>query len=121
MHIFHLDAQIIAAGKKALRGYMAAVLCGPEALAYIPGISRNTGLSMVPGVIVGLIEAGMTTRDELLNGAARATLCRRSTIATFLDALSGEDPARHLWGRTGVHYHLLAVEGERGVVTLLAA
>jgi hypothetical protein len=97
MHIIHLTAATIAAGKSAFNSYRAAVMCGPSAAAYVPGLRRQTGLVVVPGAILACIEQGMVTEDEILNGVARVSRCSRSTVLSVLIKLSGVDPEVHLW------------------------
>jgi hypothetical protein len=108
MHIIHLTDATIAAGKSAFNSYRAAVMCGPSAAAYVPGLRRQTGLAVMPGAILACIEQGMITEDEILNGVARLSRCRRSMVLSVLIGLRGGDPEVHLWraDRTG-NYHVL--------------
>lgn len=117
MHIIYLTAATIAAGKSAFNSYRAAVMCGPSAAAYIPGLRRQTGLVVVPGAILACIEQGMVTEDEILNGVARLSRCRRSTVLSVLIQLSGGDPDIHLWraDRAG-NYHALTQSVSRVVL-----
>jgi len=97
MQIIHITDATIAAGKAAFQSYRTACLCGPSADIYAQGLRRQTGLAVIPGAIVACIEQGMTTEDEILNGVARLSLCRRSTVRSVLVGLSGDDPERNLW------------------------
>ena len=97
MQIIHLTDATVESGKSAFNSYRAAVICGPSANAYVPGLRRQTGLAVVPGAICACIEQGMITEDEIVNGVARLSRCRRSTVLSVLVELSGDDPQRHLW------------------------
>lgn len=97
MNIIHLDTETLKEGKSAFNDYMAAVVCGPSAKIYWDGMTRGTGLEVVPGAIVACIERGLVGEDEIVNAAARVSRCTRSTVLYVLYALCGTDPERDLW------------------------
>lgn len=123
MHIIHLDDKSIAAGKAAFSLYRAAVMCGPSADIYDPGMWRDTGIAIIPGAILACIAQGMTTKDEIVSAVARVSRCKRTTVETVLGALTGADPERNLWGLRDQRYYDLRniEEGGSRVHLLLAA
>jgi len=123
MQVYHLNEQLIAAGKQAFRDYMGAMMCGPDAMeTYEHGMCRDTGPGTAVGVIAGCIEHGLRTKEQIVYPASRVTRCKRTTIDLLLRELAGVDPAVHLWSTKDGRYSNLpkASEGLNGRTFLLA-
>lgn len=101
MDIIQIDAGLIAHGKRTFDRYATE---GTRRRGRRPAAERDTGPRAIVGAVHGCIDAGLDTQNEIESVVARATLCRHTTIRRVLDALTGGDPARHLWRRDGDRY-----------------
>lgn len=97
MNIIKLDTATLDMGKATLALYCAGRTCGDTSAIYSDAVQRETGMKVIPGAIIGCIERGMNTADEILNAVARTSRCKRSTVSAILDGLNGGDPSQHLW------------------------
>jgi hypothetical protein len=123
MNIFTITEQTIVRGKASFETYMSAVVCGPGTWAYDAKPMRETGVELVPGAIVGCIEAQIDANDNIVGAVARITKCRRSTVRACLKALTGENPREHLWyvHESRLKLHRRPVSETRTPPVLLAA
>lgn len=118
MRIIKLDTATLDMGKATLALYCAGRTCGDTSAIYFDAIQRETGMKVVPGAIIGCIERGMNTADEILNAVARTSRCKRSTVSAILDGLNGDDPSQHLWRCVDDQFVVLPTGADREFRTL---
>ena len=114
MHIIKLDTATLDMGRATLALYCAGRTCGDTSAIYFNAVQRETGMKVVPGAIIGCIQRGMNTADEILNAVARTSRCKRSTVSAILDGLNGDDPSQHLWRCVDDQFEVLPNCPDRG-------
>lgn len=122
MKLIHLDDGAIDHGRATFHMHLAGAASGPGSTAYEYGRWRASGPETVAGAILECIEHGITNGDDIIYAVSRATRCRQSTVATFLNFLEGDDPQLHLWHAPNGLYRALdrlpAAEASRTPVLL---
>lgn len=83
MHIVTINPSLLDHGRAV---FDAGRNCGPI-----------FGVPVVPGAIVGAVEAGIRREDQIARDVSRYTRCRQSTVKTVLAALSTNQNAEGLW------------------------
>ena len=121
MRFIPLNEATVATGREAYARYQAAILRGSYARAREHGITRMTGLPVLTGVIYAAIQHGITEEDALIDAAARASLCHRSTVRKLLHHLSGNHPRLHLWCLRNGSYSVNTCSSDTALDVLLAA
>jgi hypothetical protein len=97
MKIIRFNDDFIAAGRAVYKAYLAAAVCGADADCYEAGMARRSDVALIAGAIVASLEYGLNTEDAIVLSVARATRCKRSTVWTMLQNLTGTDPVSHLF------------------------
>lgn len=89
-HVVVVNLSAIAEGRSAFFEYQKYLSCGSASRSFEKGRFRATGPEMIVGAIYACIERGISSRDEIIAAAAKATRCRWWTVDQVLDELTGE-------------------------------
>ena len=106
MHISVIDAAAIQRGEHAFQLHLIGSACGPGTAEYEARWDRDTGISVIVGSIDACIARGIRDRYSIIRAVAKASLCRRSTVASVLDALSDDATAYRRWLNVSGRYSL---------------
>ncbi|MBB3909729.1 hypothetical protein [Sphingomonas desiccabilis] len=98
MKIIPLNEDTSAYGEIEFAFFLRAVMVGRgDRTIYDAGMRRDGGVKALYGAVIACLDYGINEKTGVICAVARATRCRRSTVETFLTALTGSDPEQSLF------------------------